>query len=227
MFDCGPARRQFKSALSRSTLASPQWSKNHGMSMQLCLCDWAFKRSHATYRKGRASCPSGRFPRFIHQVIITGLNRFLPEGVKPPLKLQLFYWYLGKGISYEFVSVNLLDLFTFSSLYKPYFFEVLHGSGTQYLYERSLVSLYQTQCMCLQFCKLFSCQSATDHIQLHLLTYTQGKWLPHWPGSVLLRYTRGILMNVHINTAYLRLQGTRKPLHVERPTIYVVYFLLR
>ena len=50
--------------------------KGLGMSSRR-LCDWAYKRSRATYRKEKRLSPGGRFPpSFIHQVIIiTGLNK--------------------------------------------------------------------------------------------------------------------------------------------------------
>ena len=72
------------------------------MSSRVCMCDWLYiKDSVPLIEKSRASCPGGRFPPFIHQVIIiTGLkiNTTVcsrPEdglrcrlGVKPPLELK-------------------------------------------------------------------------------------------------------------------------------------------
>ena len=48
---------------------------NHFGGFEPCLCDWAYKRSRATYRKEyRAQCHSGMLdnvaPNFINQVII-------------------------------------------------------------------------------------------------------------------------------------------------------------
>ena len=44
--------------------------------VQPCLCDWAYKRSCVTYGERNEIVSCGQFPpSFIHQVIITGINK--------------------------------------------------------------------------------------------------------------------------------------------------------
>ena len=57
--------------------SAPQLGNQRSWYVQPCLCDWAYKRSRATYQKEKELSPGGQFPlSFIHQVIIiTGLNK--------------------------------------------------------------------------------------------------------------------------------------------------------
>ena len=49
--DCGPTRRQFGLPRARALWPSAQWSmtrKSKALVVQPCLCNWAYKRFHAT-----------------------------------------------------------------------------------------------------------------------------------------------------------------------------------
>ena len=77
----GPTGRRFKSALCPGTLTPHPpvihgWvNKVLGVSSRACVTEY-IKYFVPLIEKSRALCPGGRFlPSFIHQVIITGLNK--------------------------------------------------------------------------------------------------------------------------------------------------------